>query len=80
MSKEISNFGNIYFRKNLELYVTVPSTFMLQVAYLLDNPFRLLGVSARHPKQVYEYVRHESILGAIRPTRKTDSGDSENKS
>lgn len=30
--------------------------------------------------EVYEYVRHESILGAVRPTRKPESGDHESKS
>jgi CHASE2 domain-containing sensor protein len=30
--------------------------------------------------EVYEYVRHESILGAVRSTRKPESGDHESKS
>src|ERR1700686_2278577 len=29
--------------------------------------------------EVYEYVRHKSILGAIRPKRKPESGDHESK-
>ena len=30
--------------------------------------------------EVYEYIRHESIVGAVRPTRKPESGDHESKS
>jgi hypothetical protein len=30
--------------------------------------------------EIYEHVRHESILGAVRPTRKPESGDHESKS